>query len=169
MIDQLKKQLNLTETDISNLKNLMLKIKEKNLCASALNQKEKEFLIKLKKNSLNLTSEQIDVIVGNILGDAHLNCRSKNPFLDYGYSKENYAYFVFNKIKNLCRITKPSKYQNKLNPNIKSFNFQTRSLENLNPFKDIFIKTDITTNKNIKIIPSIFVLYFIITERALAF
>ena len=72
-----------------------------------IQNKESNLQLENIKNDIFLSQKEKDIIVGTILGDAHI--KSTNKLLDenfycalsYGYANKNYAEFVF---KNLTML-----------------------------------------------------------------
>lgn len=176
MINKLKNYLNLNEKEILDLENLKKQYlythrKSESIKNNEelLNQKDLNNLIEFLDKESQLSSEQKNIIIGNILGDSHIKYSNISCSLSYGYSNENYAKFVFSKLQNLCNSIEPKKYINKKYINRISYTFSTKYLKSLNIFKDFFLKINKIENKNVKIFTSLFSLYFLISEQSLAF
>nr|YP_008475182.1 hypothetical protein [Candida labiduridarum]AGS44490.1 hypothetical protein [Candida labiduridarum] len=109
----------------------------------------------LNKYNINISDNVKEIIIGELLGDGHINLspNNKSARLEWTFSSKslNYVnYLKFNKLKSLCNDTLPSPYP-KDNPI--QYWFSTKYRPDILDLHKLWYKYDYINNKYIKILP----------------
>ena len=133
-------------------------------------------LTKTERSKIVLNESQKSILVGLLLGDAHINKRSitGNSRLTYGQSAlraqhVSYFHFVFDIFKPLCSPTFSPKVKTwidkKSKNTYKSSSFATLSLPCFNYYKELFYS--VKDKNNVKVVPNN--IYDLLDYQGLAF
>src|ERR1700679_2201078 len=105
--------------------------------------KQRKRLTKAEQEAIKPSQEQIDILVGAILGDAYSRKYAKNYHVRFDQSTihKEYLYHLFSLLKDLCGMAQPqeiSRFNKSTNTSHNSYYFVTYSLPCLNKFHDLF-------------------------------
>nr|BBH42946.1 LAGLIDADG homing endonuclease [Marophrys sp. SRT127] len=127
--------------------------------------------LKAYKDSISLTQEQFEIIIGSVLGDLTIRKTGKYSRLVFEQKNKEYLYYLYDKFKEFTRTPPKERKQKRLaTSELKStWYFSTISHPEFEALWKLFYKTgDHITQKNgIKIVPE--TLFSHLTTRSLAF
>ena len=112
-----------------------------------------------------------EILIGVLLGDAHITKSEKNNAyikFEQGIKNQEYLLFIYELFKDYA-INIPTEYKRfdkRYSKENISFSFRTKSLNEFNEFADIFLKLN-ENNKTIKIVPKN--IFNLLTPCSLAF